>query len=176
MKFHFEAIDGDGRPLRGVLAADSEVDAIARLRGEGVFPKKVTEADSEAKVTFAAKKAIEARRARGMASPGGPEDALQNLPRKMVGVTASTGFTTPVAGFIGLTDAGHLLFHGKNGEKLFAEPRHIESAQVVGFPFRRLRITLVTGQMYEFSAGFLLTDGDLRQLVANLNKNLKESP
>ncbi len=175
MKFHFGAIDEEGRPRRGVLSADSEVDAIALLRGEGLFPKKVTEADSGAKVTFAPRKAIEARRAQGTSYQGGKDDSPVDLPKIQVPVTATMGFAAPVLGFIGLTDADQLVFFSQGADKLAAEPRQIESARIVGFPFRRIRITLVNGQMYEFSAGFLLTNGALRKLVADLNKTLKES-
>lgn len=164
VKLHFIAIDGGGRVVRGVLRAESEEEARELMLGENLVARKFEPADENEKVTWAAKGAIKARLAAGSSS-GIAERSTH--PEAHVFSTRLLRAAGNVEGTAGLDAAGDFLFVPKAGgeEMLRVRGEDVEVATIHGFPGRVLRLTLITGRMLDFAAGFLFASGSARAIA-----------
>lgn len=156
MRWRFKAIDGGGRVVRAVMAAETEEEARELLLGENVFPKRIEPAGEDEKVTWAPKERIKARIAAGQLGTRKTDDTKPI--RAIFDTTCVTGFSAPLQGSAGLAEDGTFVF-AAGSESLRISPDQVEVAAISGFPRRLLRITLLSGKMYEFVAGFLFAKG-----------------
>jgi hypothetical protein len=175
MKFQFTAIDQGGRVRRGVLRAEDEDDAREKLLADDIVPKELGPADEDEKVTWAPKSRYKARQAT-------PE--TWNQPRKesearpvaaAYQTTAFTGFSGITNGEAGLTEDRDFVFVPAGGEEtLRLAPEELELALVTGFPRRLLRLTLLSGKMYEFAAGMIFTTPEAKEIARTLSRQIRK--
>jgi hypothetical protein len=174
MKFHFTAIDSRGAVMRGVLRAENEDDARDLLLSEDIFAKQLEPAPEDEKVTWSAKGRVKKRLAD--AATWNQQKAQENEePVAAVFETlALTGYDAPVRGRAGLAESGAFVFQPllEGKERLHLGPADLETVSVSGYPGRVLRLTLVSGRMYEFAAGFFLTRAGAREIQRRLKKEL----
>ncbi len=177
MKYRFRGIDQTGSVLRGVLRADSEEHARELLLGEGVFEKGIEPAGEEEKVTWVPRQRILSRAEQrpGMDTGGAVTEADARPVRAVFPTRAVHGYESPTPGKAGLTEHGVFVFvpEAGGGEKLVAGPRELEMVTLAGFPFVVLRLTLLSGRMYEFEAGFFFAKGNARAIRKELTSRLK---
>jgi hypothetical protein len=162
MKFQFEAIDEAGRPVRGVLRADDELAARDVLRGEGLFPKRVSTVSEETRTTWAP------RRRPAPAADNSMAAMPAAVRRQRVMLRAPGGWRR---GELAFPADGVLLFRADDeaGSEVVALDT-IEVARLVGFPWRRLELVLVTGRTLEFPAGVVFARPFFRDLVRAVGK------
>lgn len=178
MKFRFQGIDGTGSVLRGVMRADTGEHARELLRGEGVFEKKLEPAGEEEKVTWVPRQRILSRAQGTTAGADSPSRGEDVRPvRALFQTKALLGFDKPAEGRAGLTEDGTFVFEPSAREqpRLALPPEELETAHLAGFPARLLRLTLLSGRMYEFTAGFLIASGTARAIQKELAGRLKST-
>lgn len=156
MKFKFAAIDHTARVVRGVLRAESESDARDLLMGEQVYPKQLSPADDAEPVTWVPRTRV-LERARAASAPTADEKLLFGPVRVPLG-------------FISITATYAINLTLRTGEVLHFTPADLEEVRVLGWPRRFLRITTLTGQMYEIPAGIFLTAGWAQLFIKTLDK------
>ena len=155
MKFKFAAIDQTARVVRGVLRAESHEEARDLLMGEQVYPKQLSPVGDSEPVTWVPRTRV-LERARA-SSPAVAEQVLVGP------VEVSLGSLSVVTG-------GTLVLKKAGGEVLRFASSEREEVRVLGWPVRVLRITMLTGQMYEIRAGLFLTAGWARAVTKALDK------
>lgn len=166
MKFHFQAIDEKGRVQRGVLRAESAEAARDVLLAENIFAKKLDPADEAETVTWAPKVRRENR-------GGSAADSASAKPvRAFFETTALLGFEMPRRGRAGLTEQGAFVFECSGEPALVLGAADVEAVVLAGFPYRVLRLTLLSGRMYEFAAGLLFANSSAKEAL----KALRQSP
>jgi hypothetical protein len=166
MRYSFQAIDEQGRVIRGVLRAENEEEARELLLGENVFPKRLEEAEEGVKVTWAPKGRIKAQYEQRGA--GGSAEEPAKAVRALFSTTLLFGMEgAPVAGRAGLTEQNGFVFEAPGRRLQFAR-EEVETAAIGGFPGKVLRITLLSGKMFEFRAGVLLAAGSAREIARTL--------
>ncbi len=147
------------------------------LRGEGVFEKQLAEAAEEEKVTWVPRQRI-LNRAHGCPAAGGGQASAGEEARPVRALLRTRillGSDKPAGGTAGLTEHGTFVFEpaGQEGAKVVLAPEELEAAQLAGFPARVLRLTLLSGRMHEFSAGFLVANAPARAIAKELTGRLK---
>lgn len=162
MKLRFQAIDEKGRVVRGVLRAESADDARDLLLAENIFAKKLEPAEESEELTWAPKVRREARTSPNAAA------AAPKAVRALFDTTAVLGFETDRRGRAGLTETGALVFEAAGHDPLVIPAAEVEAATLAGFPRRLLRVTLLSGRMYEFTAGVLFASSSARAVAAAL--------
>ncbi len=176
MKFRFRGIDETGSVVRGVLRAEGEEHARELLLGENVFEKGIEPAGEDEKVTWVPRMRILSRaEERPGMQPAGARDADAQPVRAVFQTRAVHGYEKPVAGKAGLTEDATFVFSPEGGgaERFVARPEELETVQLAGFPFVVLRLTMLSGRMYEFEAGFLVASGNPRAIRKELAGRLK---
>lgn len=175
MKFQFTAVDSGGRIVRGVMRAENEEEARELLLGEDVFPKKLNEVGEEEKVTWSPKGRIKAKVADAATWNKGAAKIDSNIDDLLLTTTAVTGFDRPLQGAAGLNADGDFVFQPRqDGETLVVRPSELEILSISGFPRRLLRLTLLSGRMYEFTAGLFLSTANAKAIVRQLSANVKK--
>ncbi len=163
MKFHFTAIDGNGRVVRGTLRAGNEDNARELLLSENIFSKKLEPADEEEKITwFPRKKILERTAAANAAGQTKEQRCVANtFPTTILG-----GEHANHSGEAGLTEDGDFIFvyTDNKADPIIVSPDQTETIDILGFPTRTLRVTLISGKMYEFNAGLIFANGSARQI------------
>lgn len=158
MKFQFEAIDESGRPVRGVLRADDESAGRDALRADGLFPKRLGAVAEETRTTWAPK-----RRPAAGAESAPPVPSATRRQRVVLCGLGAGELTFPVDGVL------TFLADDEARSEVVALDT-IELARIVGFPWRRFQLVLMTGRTLEFPAGFVLARPFFRDLVRALGK------
>jgi len=153
MKYKFQAIDSQGRVVRGVLSADSEDEAREFLLSEELFGKRFEEVDDSDAVTWAPKKL---RMEKHQASVT-PSDELKIPEGVKRSETVMHVGGKSVRGALAIENEDSILFESKDSEEdsRRIEKNRVERAELSGFPARFLRIYMIDGDLIEFSAGFL---------------------
>ncbi|CAN5333939.1 hypothetical protein BH09SUM1_BH09SUM1_34090 [soil metagenome] len=169
MKFKFQAIDDAGRVVRGVLRAESAADAREMLLEENCFAKTLDEVGEDEKLTWAPRERIKRRAQEASSHSGSSVDTT--IRASSFQTTAVRGFSESTIGKAGLTEAGAFAFHprGEGAEPLLIAAEQIEQASVTGFPARVLRIVLLSGKSYEFSAGYFVANSVAKSIAAHFS-------
>lgn len=163
MRYRFTAIDGKGRVVRGVMAAESEAEAREILIEDEIYPKQLEEA-SEEKVTWAPKRRIQ-QKLEDARKAGGTEEKQASPERAIFHTVALFGFeNSPVSGKAGLTESGDFIFQATTGESVRLNPDKTEVVNLSGFPLRVLRFTTLDGRIFEFRAGLILTCAEAKEI------------
>jgi hypothetical protein len=168
MKLRFQAIDSNGRVVRGVLRAEDDAAARDLMREEGLFAKTLEPVDEEEKVTWSPRNRIKA----AMESRTGDSAEARRIVRSAFATRALSGVEGAPSGEAGLSEAGDFVFSpvGDAAEPLLIRREDAEQAVVSGFPVKTLRITLLSGKMYEFAAGMLLANGGAKDVVREFTR------
>lgn len=169
-KFSFQAVDTEGRIIRGVLKAENADQARDLLFDNQVHPKQIDETDDDAKITWAPKPL---RREDNPAShfyKG--TDTVESPVRETFTARLITREKAPVAGTAGLTRSGGFAFHSEVDESssMTIAREDIEIARVEGFFPRMLRIFRLNGRMEEFAVGGLFAPAAAKETMRTLNK------
>ncbi len=161
MKLRFQAIDQNGRVVRGVLRADSEAEAREMLLAEEAFPKKFDEVPEDEQVTWVSKTWVKEKHARTQAR--GEENVT--LPAGVSTATAALNDGTGVyKGRFAIS--GSVLYFETSGLVRQWPAEKIEDARVTGFPDRWLMVSLLDGSLLEFRAGFIFTPPVFKEALA----------
>lgn len=169
MKFRFQAIDGQGRVLRGVLRAESEEDARELLLGEEVFPKRLEPAGEDEPVTWAAKGRVKERmKASATGTTAEPAEPLPPGTPVWDTSRAVAGGWEPCR--VAITKPGVLIVEASGASPLTIRRERVEEARLRGFPFWVLAVTMLDGGLHEFRAGFLFPHPGARRCAAALRR------
>lgn len=176
MKFHAECIDERGAVVRRVLVADDRDHARELMLTEGWFAKRIEPVPDDTPVSWAPRDAgVERLRAavRGQLAPAPPA-------AKLVAASLTTllalGGRPARRGTLTVYSDGRLSFQPVDApaEHQGFLPADIEVATIVGFPLRRLSVSLLSGELVEFSAGLFIAGAAFKRAVAIL-KDLRNT-
>lgn len=177
MKFHAECIDERGAVVRRVLAADDREHVRALMLTEGWFAKRIEPVPDDTPVTWAPRDAgVERLRAavHGQLAAGPP-------PPKLVAASLTTllalGDRAARRGTLTVYSDGRLNFqpHDAPAHTQDFHASEIEVAAIVGFPMRRLSVSLLKGELVEFAAGLFIAGAAFKRAVAILNAQRENS-
>ncbi|MCC5875413.1 MAG: hypothetical protein JJU11_04250 [Candidatus Sumerlaeia bacterium] len=169
-KFSFQAVDTEGRIIRGVLKAESSDHARELLFDNQVHPKQLDETDGETKVTWAPKPT---RREDNPAShfyKG--TNTVESPVRETFSARLVTREKAPVPGTAGLTRSSGFAFQSEvdEGASMTIAREDIEIARIEGFFPRMLRIFRLNGRMEEFAIGGMFAPASAKETMRTLNK------
>jgi hypothetical protein len=153
MRLEFEAVDEKGQVRRGVLEAPSESEARETLLAETLFPKTVRDA-GESPVTWKPRSRVVGAAAGAGRSPAFPGEIPSSASKVHTMMHHAGGTDT---GLLGVGRDGVVYFQAdkEGGPRLVFTAAGVETARLVGFPLRMLRVVLLDGGLCEFPAGFL---------------------
>lgn len=160
MKFRCVAVDEGGRIVREVLRADSEEDARELLLGENLFPKQLEPVPEETKVTWVSRRRVQENIDKRRVQTGDGETGTE---RPLVfGRTTLLRAGGGTEGTLSVFAGGEVVFEPRGGEKRIYRAQDVEAARLGGFPLRRLRLYLLNGELFEFTAGWFVASGAMR--------------
>lgn len=173
MKFHAECIDERGAVVRRVLSAnDREHAREMLLNAEGWYAKRLEPVPDDTPVSWAPRDAgVERLRAavhgQLAATPPAPKLVAASLTTLL-----ALGDRPARRGTLTVYDTGRLVFDAATEPRLqrVVEPSDVELAAIVGFPMRRLAVSLLSGELLEFSAGPLMAGEAFRRAVSILRQ------
>lgn len=168
MKLQFEAIDGKGRVVRGILRAESEEDARDLLMAEEIYAKRLIPCPEEATPTWAPK--VRARSSR-------PVPEAERLPVRHVLQTAlREAGAAPQPGRLGLTESGEaVVFEPASGDPRRWTIDEIEVATVHGLIVRELTITLNNGRSLVFDGGTVFAASEAGSLAKHIQSRKRKT-
>lgn len=180
MKFHTESINERGAVVRCTLSAESREQVRELLLAESLFVKRIDPAPDDAPVTWTPKDAgVERLRAvvHGRATATGASPAAKVVASASTTLLASTDRPAR-RGSLTVYDDGRLVFEATGAPALKREiaPAEVEIAALTGFPARRLNVSLLSGELVEFTAGLLVSGAAYKRAVALLEKSREAVP
>ncbi len=171
MKARFVAIDEQGRVKRGVLSAENEDEARLALLEDGIYLKKFEAASDDDKVTWVARKKIQQKHQRVQQAHTGKSGSEEETPTKLRTETICLfGLESPSNGTIGMAKSGNAVFQSQDQEhRVVLDATEVEVISISGILAKKLRVVLISGKMYEFSAGFIIAKSNIRELCKKLS-------
>lgn len=168
-RYRFQAIDGTGRVVRGVLRADDAESGRSVLREESLYPKTLEEVSDEEKVTWSPRNRIKAAVHGSAASHG---EAVARIVRAAFATECVRGYDKSLVGEVGLADDDRFLFQPKEHghEPLVISAADVEQVSFTGLMTKLLTIVLVSGKSYEFTAGSVFPNSSAKLIASTLAK------